>query len=190
MKLKIPFSKNGYPGIRKFQRIPCICVGATFDASAIATTTAFANRAVSVITEVVNDNETDGNTIELGNVAKNANDTACDIDDADGGVNNADHIASEADDAGHTVANNDTDGIRSYLISKSKLFSDKEELYKPLGPGANILKAMKHFVFLHSGYLSVFVLSETKVYVWCKFYIYSPQVSILDLGIRSTLFFL
>lgn len=118
--------------------------GATFDASAIATTTAFANRAVSVITEVVNDNETEvdndnetevvnnnetnGNTIELGNVVENTNSTACEIDDADGGVYNADHIASEADDAGHTVANNDTDGIRSYLASKAKLFSDKEEL--------------------------------------------------------------
>ncbi|KAI9469998.1 MAG: hypothetical protein EXX96DRAFT_623579 [Benjaminiella poitrasii] len=100
---------------------------ATFEISAIAATTASADRAVFNLTELakisvgVNDNldevdnitikpdkagNTDGDTVEVGNVAENA---------------------SEIDDTGDTVANDATDCIRSQLISKAKLFSDKKK---------------------------------------------------------------
>lgn len=104
---------------------------------------AFADRAVLTITELanssigVNDNldedenvtsksdkvNNTGDSVKVGNVAEKVNDYAGEVDD--------------------TVANYATDCIRSQLISKAKLFSDKE-IYKLLIPGCvNMINAVQ-----------------------------------------------
>ncbi|CAO3667497.1 unnamed protein product [Rhizopus stolonifer] len=126
---------------------------ATFETWAIAATTAFADRAVFTITELanssigVNDNldedenvtikpdkvDNTGDSVKVGNVAEKANDSA-----------------GEVDDTGDTVANYATDCIRSQLISKAKLFSDKEEIYKLLMSGCvNMMNAVQRSEYKH-----------------------------------------
>lgn len=136
----------------------------TFETSAIAATTAFADRAVFAIAELANssigvddnldegDNitikldeadNTDGDTVEVDNAAENANDNA-------GEVDNANANAGEVDDTGDTVANCATDCIRSQLMSKAKLFSDKEEIYKLLMSGCiNMMNAVQRSEYKH-----------------------------------------
>ncbi|CAO0801171.1 unnamed protein product [Mucor circinelloides] len=76
---------------------------------------------------------TDGDTVEVDNVAENANDNA-----------------GEVDDTGDTVANCATDCIRSQLMSKAKLFSDKEEIYKLLMSGCiHMMNAVQRSEYKH-----------------------------------------
>ncbi|KAG2193581.1 hypothetical protein INT47_006647 [Mucor saturninus] len=65
-------------------------------------------------------------------------------------LKNANDNASEVKNIGDTVANYTTDCIRSLLISKAKLFSDKEEIDKLLIPGCvNMKDAVQRSEYKH-----------------------------------------
>ena len=126
----------------------------TFELSAISATAAFANRAVFIITEGANsgidnsdDNESDSESQNINGHAGddeigNTNDNTGSVDNGNGNTVESGH---SNDNAGEfDTDNNATDSLRSLLISKAKLFSDKEEIYKLLMSGCvNMMNAVQ-----------------------------------------------
>lgn len=126
----------------------------TFETSAIAATTAFADRVVFAIAELANssigvdDNLDEGDNITIK--LDEADNTDGDTVEVDNAAENANANAGEVDDTGDTVANCATDCIRSQLMSKAKLFSDKEEIYKLLMSGCiNMMNAVQRSEYKH-----------------------------------------
>lgn len=106
---------------------------------------------MSTITELANSSiGVNDNLDEFDSVGDNTGEVDSASDNT-GEVDNANDNAGKVDDTGDTVANNATDCcIRSQLISKAKLFSDKEVIYKLLLSGCvNMMNDAQRSVYKH-----------------------------------------